>query len=60
MNKIIFVADWLSHNHRPIGYTVSALNTAAGLNFLFHSQAGLAIIWLLIGTNIAYNTWLHK
>ena len=53
MNKF---ALWFERNRRPIGYTVGGLNLLAAVNHLVSGHLGLAVLWLVIGSFIVYDT----
>lgn len=53
MNKF---AAWFERNRRPIGYTVGGLNLLAAVNHLLLGHVGLAMLWLVIGGSIVYDT----
>ncbi len=54
------IVIWFEQNRRPIGYTVGGLNLLAALNYLIQGQYGLAVLWLVIGGTIVFDTWEFK
>ena len=47
---------WFGRNRKTIGYTVGGLNLLLAVNYLIQGQYGMAMLWLLIGGMIVYDT----
>jgi hypothetical protein len=52
--------EWFGRNRKPVGYTIGALNVLAGVNFLLQGDAGLAVLWFVIGGTILFDTYEYK
>ena len=47
---------WFGRNRKTIGYTIGGLNLLLAVNYLIQGQYGMAMLWLLIGGMIVYDT----
>jgi hypothetical protein len=57
MEKFI---EWFGRNRKSIGYTVGGFNLLVALSHLIQGHIGLAILWLVIGSAIVFDTWEYK
>jgi hypothetical protein len=52
--------EWFGRNRKPIGYAVGGLNLLVALSHLIQGHLGLAVLWLIIGAAIVFDTWEFK
>lgn len=51
---------WFERNRKPIGYTIGGLNVLSGLNHALHGDAGLAVLWIVIGGFLIIDARTYK
>lgn len=54
MSKFV---DWYNRIRRPLGFTIGGLNILLSLSWALVGSFGYAIVWLLIGGWIIYDTY---
>lgn len=53
-------AEWLLSKRRPVGYTIGGLNILLGVNYALQGEAGLAILWIVLGSFLVWDAYEYK
>lgn len=51
--------EWFDRNRKAVGYTVGTMNILVGLNHFVNADAGLAVLWLVIGTFLIWDAYAY-
>lgn len=57
MDKFV---EWFGRVRKPVGYTIGSLNVLVGLGHALGGDLGLAVLWLVIGGLIIFDTYEFK
>lgn len=53
-------SEWFLQVRKPVGYTIGGLNVLVALSHALHGEYGLAMLWLVIGGTILFDTYEYK
>lgn len=52
--------EWFNRSRKPVGYTIGSLNVLLGLSYALEGLTGMAVLWVIIGGWIIYDTYEFK